>query len=1302
MQRYLRTGIAVPLLALAKCSGSPADPVPVAGDVYVDDADEFLCFGNAALELRFDRATGELRGITYRPKNLAILDNSRLESGADLNVDGDWLSAVADPTAQSPWRFEAMQTEKLEEGGALHITSAIPGWKLRATYRLWPGKAVVERSAAFIPDEGTEGRLSGVRLALRGLRAGDSEETVYAHLSNYPPERVPLADLTPGRTVGEYHSGTSGHFVMLHNSRERISVPVTYFSRQESSSAHVIEGDSSISVIGHQAVLCDVQPGKEVDFGSQLLCVAESDWHDGLRAGQSLYEFVGLRPPERTYELAAKTVMYSAHPGGTIDSGFQDVGSYREFAKLLPYMNELGVNVLWLLPVWHGNVYAPDDYYALDPRLGTEEELKALVDRAHDLGIRVLLDLIPHGPLDRTGFHEQHPELISRKEDGSLLYWWGCLSCDYAHPGWQKYMADHAAYWVKQVGVDGYRVDCAMGGPPNWRPYGDNRPSMSGLYGGLGVLAAARAEMEQVKPEILLLPEAGGPALFESGNYAYNWTFYFGVLSRLPDEGAGTWVPRASEWLEHQRYTFPRGARQLMFLENHDLPRAILRFGVGTQKALLALCAFGDWTPFLYHDQEIGYGPYLRRLYAIRAAHEELTLGEASYTAIRSNDPRVFTILRTHNGRNVVAAVNFGGREAACTLDLTACPGLDDQTRYGLWDCFRERRIDGEAGGLLPSEMRAVPVALDPYSSAVILVRPPAELPALAKTDVAEPALRGRAPGVERDGDRVTVSNGICRLQIGPDAGGLIEELVIGGQGVAMGPTAFGSRDRRLWLGGDVSLGPEALQSVEVAEREGEVEVISRGTVTRLIGGQLEPALEYEARHLVDSSPSVGVSLRLTPRINITDVLGSLATVLPFPEAGRWTANTLEGLLHDDVVARRSADEPHHRMYAHPHSDRLYASQSIPLDPVNGFIGAEWSDDRVLFVEGIRGWESGVPRYVMLKERLKESEGLHGLIVWADGTRPLTLKRGETYELSYTLRVASGGERAMQLAAAEGRSPSRVRLRADGCRYSVETATYRAALVSSKGGSLAEFARPDSPPGIGGSNVYSDYGIYGEWTDPLGRKNKTNASSNVEPDPDVAIQQEEDRLTVAFSGRLRHPHGFGRGVISPVTQHRTTYEFGPEPVIGVECTVRPHLTKKQVSAFLAQTMSLPGAQAWATYARDQLLASGTGAPPEKGDRVWESAVAKIAEEDEPSLIVELPGPTCVRFSEFGGLEDVQNLFLTRGSGGGMLFVAFLDGQPEDIAPAWRTVRYRIALHDGTIGDVAGELGLALPRTGGAQ
>ena len=74
MQRYLRTGIAVPLLALAKCSGSPADPVPVAGDVYVDDADEFLCFGNAALELRFDRATGELRGITYRPKNLAILE----------------------------------------------------------------------------------------------------------------------------------------------------------------------------------------------------------------------------------------------------------------------------------------------------------------------------------------------------------------------------------------------------------------------------------------------------------------------------------------------------------------------------------------------------------------------------------------------------------------------------------------------------------------------------------------------------------------------------------------------------------------------------------------------------------------------------------------------------------------------------------------------------------------------------------------------------------------------------------------------------------------------------------------------------------------------------------------------------------------------------------------------------------------------------------------------------------------------------------------------------------------------------
>jgi len=1290
----------ISILLLALGPVLPAAAAPVAGDISLDTVAGQLTFANEPLELRFDLTTGELRQIVYLPWDgrLLLLDNAEGAAVCDANVAGKWLSGAG----ASPWRYEKHEVEQLPGGAALHITSSLNGWRLRATYRLWQRDAALARSAAFIPPEGVSGRISGLRLMLPGLKLTDPASTVYAQLSNYPPTRQPFSALSPGRVVDEQNSGLSGHFVLLHDSKAGLCVPITYFSDQEYSLAQVVEGQGSITVIGHQQAIADPQPGQEIAFGSQLLLVTSPDWHAGLQGCQELYDHVGLTPPERTLEAAAKTVMYSAHPGGTIDSGFQDVGGFREFAKMLPYYHDLGINMLWLLPIWHGYVYAPDDYSRLDPRLGTEEELKALVDQAHSLGIRVLCDLIPHGPLDTSKLHEQHPDWICKNEDGSFQYWWGCLYTDYAHPGWQGFMADHATDWVKRVGIDGYRVDCAGGGPPNWHPYDGNRPTTSGLAGGLSVLAAARQKMETAKPDVFLLAEAGGPPFFRSANFTYNWAFAFTVTPDLPRVGAAHWAPQAAEWLEWQRYTYPRGAKQIMFLENHDTARALLRLGVGTQRALLALCAFGDGTPFLYHDQEIGYGPYLKQLYAIRPAHDELTLGDTSYTAIPSSDPAVLTILRTQGDRRAVVAISFAGEPRVCKLELDRCPGLDPKTRYTLWDAFAERSLpENGRQGLLPADMKSVGVSLDPYSPAVILIRPVGQLP--TKREAPAPArLLGRMPKVVRAGNRIMITNGIYQLQIGPDAGGLIESLGTTGPGARalLGPTVFASPERRLWLGGDLRLGPGTFLSLDTTERNDEVTVVARGVVTRTIGGKPQPALEYEARYVCGTGPEVKCALRLTPQVNITGVLGSLATTLAFPNAARWTANTVEGLLYDDLVTRRSSDLPYQALYAHPHSDRLFASQSIPLDPDRGFIGAGWPDGTLLLVRDIRGWAAGVPQYVMVKERLKDDPGLHAILAWADGTRPLSLAKGQTYELTHTLLIARGGEAAVNQAALVAGSAGAIDLRAEGSRYVVETPVYRAAFGRSRGGSLDELAlKGMERTAIAGTNVYSDYGIYPEWTDPSGNKQRTTAPANEDVEPDVTIDRQPDHLRLTFSGLLRSPNAFGRGIASPPTQYRATYDFSVGRAVGVECAVRPNLVRSQLKAFLSQTVLLPSGGAWAVYTGEQPGVAAAGTPPGPGDRVWQSLTQHVGEADRPRVLVELPGPVCAEFSDFIGLKDVQNLFYLQGRADSVLFAAFLDGQPEDIHPRWRAVRYNLALHRGALVDVAQALGLPLPQEG---
>ena len=1254
---------------------------------------EPIVFGNEALNLRFDEATGELRQMVYRPQDLVILDNAQGLACCDLNLGGQWLSS-AEP---STWRYEAHRSETLPDGAALHVEASRPGWRRETVYRLWDGKAALQRSAVLTPEGETRGRVNGLRLVLPGLRLGRLADTTYTHLSNYPPTHVRLDQLTPGRVTDEMMSHVSGHFVTLQDSGAGLALPTTYYSDDEYAHALVIEGEDSITVIGQQNAIVEAERGKPISFGSQLLCLAEGDREAGLRAGQALYDLVGLSPPQRTVEEAAKTVMYSAHPGGTIDSGFQDVGGYRELAKMLPYYADLGVNMLWLLPIWHGSIYAPDDYSRLDPRYGTEDELKALVDQAHGLGTRVLGDLIPHGPLDSSKLHEQHPDWVCKNEDGSFQYWWGCLYCDYAHPGWQGFMGEHSLDWVRRVGLDGYRVDCAGGGPPNWRPHADNRPSMSGLAGGLGVLAASRQAMETQKPDAFLLAEAGGPPFFRSANFTYNWAFLFTVAPALLDEGAEAWVPRVSEWLQQQRYSFPRGAKQIMALENHDTVRAQLKFGVGTHRALLALAALSDATPFLYHDQEIGYGPYLKRLYEVRRTREELTLGEADYTGFPASDPSVLTILRSYEGQPALVAINFSGREVECTVDLSRCPGLDPQERYSLWEAFEGRVIE-KAYSRRPEDMRAVQLSLPPYSPAVITFGPPREAPKPPPPHYSPLPSVVKATAL-RDGDSVTVTNAHYTLRVSPETGGLIESLTAG-ERTLLSPARFGTAGRRLWLGGDLALGPETFRSVAVTEHEGEVTVAARGTVTRNLGEEAEPALDYEAAYVCDERRVIRCSVLLRPRVGIEGVLGTLATTLAFPGATRWAAKTFEGLLYDDLLPRRADDQPYHTMYVRPHSDRLFSSESLPLDPDTGFLGAEWPDGTALLVRDMQGWAPGVPQCVMLKERLGDDRGLHARLLWADGSKPLTLRRGEVYELSYALEVLGDGGDDIATAAASGASATGLPLRAEGSRYIVETPEYRAVLGRSQGGSLESLTlKRAGADAIRGTNVYSDYGIYADWADPSGNKNRMNALSQLDIECVPTIDRQPDGLRLTFDGVFRDSSWSGRPIPEPRTQYRVSYEFTDAPSVAVECSVRPQVTKAQAKAFLAQTLGLPSAGPWAIYRGEPARLIASGQPPGPGDRVWQSANDPLTDADHPRLFFEAPGPQCVEFSHFTGLEEVQNLFHLQGRTDSTLFVALLDGRPADLTPRWRTVRYRITLHPGSLSEVLNALGLPAPEEG---
>ena len=1274
-----------------------ADVVLKGVEFHADDT--ALRLQNDSLELTFDAGTGVLMRVVDRTAELPVLQAPEPAAGLDWLVDGRW-HFPADGGGGPQWRLTRRSARAEGDAALLEIEAESGGWTGVQTYRLWPGQPWVRREVALTPPADAQGTLSGVRFLLDGLGIAPLESCWYSVLSNFPPTNVLFANLVPGRTVGEPFGYATSRFVAIHNTTAQRTVLAALYSETEGGSATVREHEASVEVIHDLQVLAPVVPGHTIACGSQLLAVVAGPWPQALQAAQTAYPLAGFEgPPAATRDLAARAVIYSAHPGGTIDSGFQDTGGCANLARLFPYLADLGINTVWLLPFWKGSIYAPEDYYRLDERFATVPDLQALVAEAHRHDIRVLLDLIPHGPLDSSGLQNEHPDWVSRHEDGSLMYWWGCLACDYAHPGWQTFMGEVAAHWVHEAGVDGYRVDCAGGGPANYRPYDDNRPSMSGLYGGLGVLRAAREHMAAVKPDVLLLAEAAGPPLYRSADLTYDWPLCLSTLPDLVGRDPAVWVPQLQEWLAREAATFPPGARLMRFLENHDTVRAQMRYGVDLQRALMALFTVTPGVPLVYQEQEVGYAPFLRQLFRYRAEHDEMTLGSADFGAVRSDQPAVFTVLRSLGDRHTIAAVSFSPEPLEITLSIPAeAVGATEERAVSLEDALSGRRLEHDGSpAFRPADLEQVRLPLGPYTPALIEVSPaasesrPLAAPTTAATAPAgdrAPALQvaaaGHRPAVIERAEGLVIANGIYWLTIGRESGGFIRELILHatGQPLIQG-TRLTDEGRHLWLGGDVSVGPASLAELS-ARTEGErVIVTARGHVDRQADTERAVALRYEVTYATDAGPQIEVELRLTPEVAVPNVLGAFEEALDLGRPSHWFVNTAEGLLWDDYVVRHPCDVQSYARYVHGWGARLWQSRLLPLNPSTPLVGAAWPDGEYVAVTAFRPPAPGDLSSAHLKERDGDREALTCVLGWLDGTRAATLEPGQPIEMGYRLTVgqapdrdAEAAIRALAYAAQPRQVPS---LQTEGACYVVRNPFYTLRLIRSHGGAIGGLTcNATGRPMIGGSMVYSDYGLYPDYTDPSGNKQRTMAQSENDPEPEVLIAQEPGRLGLTFEGRFRDSSWGGLTATNPPTRYRLQYEADDSPRLHVSCAVRTDMTVPQAKAFLAQVLRVPQLTGWAATSADGVDRSTTPG----NDRVWQSLQEGLPA--RPAMVVtDEAGGTFLTVANLRAQPPLQNWFVLQGGGGsGALFFAFLDGQPADVQPTWRTLSFDLVTGAG--------------------
>lgn len=400
--------------------------------------------------------------------------------------------------------------------------------------------------------------------------------------------------------------------------------------------------------------------------------------------------FSACKEPTKAPKLPFKVV----HPEWSLNATIYEVnvrqftpeGTLKAFETHLPRLKELGVDILWFMPIHPigvvnrkgslGSYYSVRDYLGVNPEFGTLEDFKQVVAKAHALGMYVLIDWVANHTSHDAVLVEQHPDWYIRDSVGKLVSpfdWTDVAKLDYSKPELREYITNAMIYWVKEAGIDGFRCDVAAEVPTDfWN--------------------AAREELDKVKP-VFMLAEAEKPELLEYAFDAdYAWELHH--LMNGIAQGKKT-VLDLEHYLLKSVTTYPKNTIKMNFITNHDENSwngtEFERMGDAV-KTMAALSFVVNGMPLIYSGQEVGFNrrllffekdqiiwndpdgmsAFYKKLNGLKRESTVLAAGEKGADIFRvksSNDVNVFAFTRENEKEKLFAIFNLSSLEQVVTLE---------------------------------------------------------------------------------------------------------------------------------------------------------------------------------------------------------------------------------------------------------------------------------------------------------------------------------------------------------------------------------------------------------------------------------------------------------------------------------------------------------------------------------------------------------------------------------------------------------------------------------------------------------
>ena len=390
-------------------------------------------------------------------------------------------------------------------------------------------------------------------------------------------------------------------------------------------------------------------------------------------------------------------------------------GTFSEFTKDIPKLKELGVKIIWVMPIFPisetkrkatggddskfasempkedqhkylGSYYAISDFKAVNPEFGTIEDFRKMVQTAHDNGMYVILDWVPnHTGWDHVWIKE-HPEFYTKNAKGEIVDptnpetgkswgWTDVADLNYDNQELRKEMTNDMLHWIKNENIDGFRCDVASNVPLDfWQQ----------------TIPKLRKEKS-----IFMLAEAWEPELMKDNLFdmAYNWTSHH--LMKDIAQGKKN-VKDWDKFILDDIKKYEANDILMSFVENHDENSwsGTIQSRLGkAEEAMTALTYVAPGMPLIYNGNEYGLNHSLKffekdsipktkgkewefraKLGSLKNNNVAINGGKnkATYTRIKSSkDEQVLVFERAKDGKKVIYMANLSAKPVEVNVPIT-------------------------------------------------------------------------------------------------------------------------------------------------------------------------------------------------------------------------------------------------------------------------------------------------------------------------------------------------------------------------------------------------------------------------------------------------------------------------------------------------------------------------------------------------------------------------------------------------------------------------------------------------------